>query len=97
MKTQDGLLGAQPSKDLSYVAKSHRAKVVEYACLPNDAHLLVVLCQLHYTSMQPYVVWFFNVEDGGFSQGIYCDDIWAAAEAYKTRVERYGGTIHKRR
>lgn len=97
MKTQDGLAGARQRKSIHEAAKEQGVIVVEFSELPNDPHLLVVLCKMHHTAVQAYVVWYFNKDSEGFSSGVYCDDIFDAAEAYKTRVERYGGTIRKRR
>jgi hypothetical protein len=97
-KTQDGLASKrQPRTAREVAAENHGAIVVDETQLPNDPHLTVVLCRLHPDNVQPYVVWYFNKDYEGFGTGAYCDDIFDAAKAYKERVERYGGTINKRR
>ncbi len=97
-KTQDGLLSKRLPRTAAAVGKEeHGVSIIDQCELPNDPHLTVVLCKRHDSSVQPYVVWFFNKDSEGFGSGIYCSDILDAAEAYKTRVERYGGTINKRR
>jgi hypothetical protein len=41
----------------------------------------------------PYIVHFFNAQDGGFHSGDYCPDREAAEEAYAARVLRFHASI----
>lgn len=69
-------------------AAKQSVKLYRTIQLPNDPHLQVVLCECG--GFQPFVVWFFNRECGGFHEGIYCKTLIDAVDAFCTRCRRYG-------
>lgn len=51
----------------------------------------VTMCKI--SGAHPYVIHFFNAQDGGFYQGNYCKTRAEADEAYMKRVLRFGDSI----
>lgn len=49
----------------------------------------VTLCKLPNNPNHPFVVHFFNAQDGGFYHGNYCVDLEEAKKAYRTKIDRY--------
>jgi hypothetical protein len=56
---------------------------------PATAPGFVTICQID--GMHPYVVHFFNAEDGGFHSGDYCKTYEQAEEHFTRRSRKYRG------
>lgn len=79
-------------KDVVECAKAHPhiEALIDWCQLPNDPHLLAVLCKTD-SDLTRFVCWFFNKETGGFGEGMYCVGIVEATLLYHLRAMRYGG------
>lgn len=79
---------------MNYSANECAAKkgwtIVKSAAVQGDGVLApgaVTLCRIE--GAHPFVIHFFNEQDGGFHSGDYCRDSATAELAYAKRVSRY--------
>lgn len=77
--------------DMEHQAFLKGWEVIKYVNVPGDgvqAPGFVTMCKVD-GQHHPYVVHFFNAQDGGFHSGDYCSTRAYAEEAYTKRVLRF--------
>ena len=69
------------------VARTHNMKprVLKMGGYPRDTHLSLVLCSIDWT--EPFVVWLFNHDTGGFDCGSYCETLDKALAEFDRRLK----------
>ena len=77
--------------DMEHQAFLKNWEVVKYVNVPGDgiqAPGFVTMCKID-NLQHPFVVHFFNAQDGGFHSGNYCSNRTQAEEAFTKRVLRF--------